>query len=113
MKKPLFTFVALILLSSCSVNKPLYTWAKYDVASYNYLKNSDEESTEKLLTNYQLIIDKQKGSRKAVPPGVYADYGFILLQNNKVAEGKLMLQKEIELYPESKIFMDRILNMLE
>ena len=65
------------------------------------------------IKNYQKIIEKQKGTRQSVPPGIYADYGFILLQMNKTEEGKTMLQKEIESYPESKIFIDRILNMLE
>ena len=48
-----------------------------------------------------------------MPPGVYADYGYILLQIGKTDEGKELLMKEVELYPESKIFIDRILKMLE
>ena len=59
------------------------------------------------------IIDKQKGKRGAVPPGIYADYGFILLQANRTEEGKAMLLKEISLYPESKVFIERILKMTE
>jgi hypothetical protein len=101
------------MLASCTVQKPLYTWDKYDVTSYNYLKNSDEKSTQALIETYQNIIEKQQGSRGVVPPGVYADYGFILLQDNKTEEGKAMLLKEVELYPESKTFIDRILKMIE
>jgi len=47
------------------------------------------------------------------PPGLYADYAFILLQIGKTEEGKTFLLKEVELYPESKTFIDRILKMLE
>jgi hypothetical protein len=101
------------LLSSCTVQKPLYSWAKYETASYNYLKNSDEKSTQALIENYQKIIEKQTGTRKVPPPGVYADYGYVLLQIGKTTEGKALLIKETELYPESKIFIDRILKMLE
>ena len=73
----------------------------------------DEKSTENLIKSYQQIIKKQEGTRKTVPPGIYADYGFILLQSGKTEEGKEMLIKEISLYPESKVFIERILKMFE
>lgn len=113
MKRIIFISITIFLLVSCTTQKPLYSWGKYENASYNYLKNSDEESTQKLIESYQEIIEKQKGSRGVVPPGIYADYGFVLLQKNKTEEGKAMLKKEIELYPESKVFIERILKMLE
>ena len=77
------------------------------------MKNSNEKSTQELIATYQKIIDKQNGSRGVVPPGIYADYGFILLQANKTKEGKAMLLKEVALYPESKVFIDRILTLLD
>lgn len=112
MKKTILTILAAIALTACgSVQKPLYSWDKYNASSYAYLKNSDEKSTQALIETYQKIIEKQTGSRGVVPPGIYADYGFILLQADKTTEGKDMLAKEIELYPESKVFIERILKM--
>lgn len=102
-----------LFLISCSAPKTLYSWEKYDSNSYSYLKKSDEKSTEKLIETYQKMIKKQNGTRHMVPPGLYADYGFVLIQNNRIEEGKTMLQQEIDLYPESKIFIDRIFKMLE
>lgn len=113
MKKSLYILITALLLASCTMQLPLYSWGKYEVTSYNYLKNSDEKSTQELIETYQSIIEKQKGSRGVVPPGIYADYGFILLQSNKTEEGRLMLLKEVALYPESKIFIDRILKIIE
>jgi hypothetical protein len=113
MKKTPLLLLVLLLLASCSSQKPLYTWRNYNTTSYNYLKNNDEKSTQALIETYQKMIEKQKDVRDTVPPGIYADYGFLLLQANKTEEGKVMLQKEISLYPESKIFIDRILKMLE
>jgi hypothetical protein len=108
----IFSFFV-VMLSSCVSQVPLYTWDKYETRSYNYLKNSDEESTQELIETYQKIINKQKGSRGVVPPGIYADYGYVLLQLNKTEEGKALLLKEVALYPESKVFIDRILKMME
>jgi len=113
MKKIIFISITVLLLASCTIQKPLYSWDKYEITSYNYLKNSDEKSTQELIETYQKIIEKQKGSRGVVPPGIYADYGFILLQANKTEEGKALLLKEIALYPESKIIIDRILKIIE
>jgi hypothetical protein len=115
MKKK-FLFIGLgatLFFASCAPKKTLYSWSNYDTASYIYLKNGDEKSIEQLIKTYQQLIDKQDGSRKTVPPGIYADYGFILVQTGKTAEGKAMLEKEIALYPESKVFINRILKMSE
>lgn len=113
MKKIIFISITVLLLASCTTQKPLYSWGKYEITSYNYLKNSDEKSTQKLIETYQQIIEKQKGTRNAIPPGVCADYGFLLLQEGKTNEGKELLMKEIALYPESKVFINRILKIIE
>jgi hypothetical protein len=36
-----------------------------------------------------------------------------LLQANKAEEGKALLLKEVALYPESKVFIDRILKIIK
>lgn len=113
MKKTIIISIIVLLMTSCATQQPLYTWGNYANTSYNYLKNSDENSTQQLILTYKTIIEKQKGTRGVVPPGIYADYGFILLQANKTEEGKAMLLEEIALYPESKVFIDRILKMTE
>lgn len=107
-----FALLALVL-TSCGGSQKLYDWGDYDKSSYRYLKNADEESKQELLEDYQEIIDKQKGTRQTVPPGICADYGYLLLQKGEVAKGKEMLKKEVALYPESKIFVSRILKMVE
>jgi hypothetical protein len=98
---------------ACKTQKPLYSWYDYDVTSYNYQKNADEASIRSIIETYQKIIEKQKGSRQTVPPGIYADYGFLLIQTEQVEKGKTMLMREIELYPESKPFIEKILKMIE
>ncbi len=113
MKKILLVMSVALCFASCTTQKPLYTWDKYNTTSYNYLKNGDEKSVQQLIETYQKIIEKQKGSRGVVPPGIYADYGFILLQADMTKEAKEMFQREIALYPESKVFIDRILKMFE
>jgi hypothetical protein len=113
MKKIVYLILVLFCFASCKVQKPLYSWYNYNATSYNYLKNADEKSLQEMVATYQKIIKKQDGARKTVPPGIYADYGFLLLQSNQEEEGRAMLMREIALYPESEIFINRILKLIE
>ena len=77
------------------------------------MKKADEKSTNKIIKEYKKIINEQKGIRKSIPPGMCADYGFLLIQKGNKADGIANLKKEIALYPESKVFIDRILKLIE
>lgn len=110
--KHLLILISAVFLASCTNSKSLYTWNDYDKTSYVYLKNADEKSIEDILETYQKIINDQKGSRVVTPPGIYADYGFLLIERGKIEDGKEMLLKEIALYPESKIFIELVLSRI-
>jgi hypothetical protein len=112
MKKYIFLFIITFAFSSCAT-KGLYSWDKYQQASYNYLKKADEKSIDQIMKQYKKIIKKQKGTRLVTPPGMYADYGFFLVQRGDLKNGRVNLNKEISLYPESKVFIDRILKLIE
>lgn len=99
--------------ASCTSTSPLYTWSDYEKTSYGYLNNADEKSSEELIKSYQEIIDMQNGTRGEVPPGIYADYGYLLLQQGQTELGREFLQREISLYPESEVFINRILRLSE
>jgi len=113
MRKIIISFAFIALFASCTGPQQLYSWGKYEKTSYDYLKKSDEVSTQLMLEDYQKIINKQTGTRGVVPPGIYADYGFLLIQGGKKEEGEAMLLKEIALYPESSVFIERIIKMIK
>ena len=114
MRKILYFTSIAIFLSSCSATKGLYSWSNYENATYSYLKKEDEKSIEGVIEEYTKIIgEKKKGLRGIPPPGIHADYGFFLMKQGNIKDAKLNLKKEISIYPESKIFIDRILKMME
>lgn len=118
MKKILWVGMALFLplfFASCASNyKTLYNWDAYSTQTYKYIKGGDEEDTEKLFEVYQKVIDGQEGTiRETIPPGVCADYGYLLIKAGRVEEGKALLRKEMELYPESGQFMKSIIRKVE
>lgn len=113
MKKIVILAVVALAGASCTTQKPLYNWKGYDDAIYAYTKRSDEKSVEALMEIYTKLIENSGGSRNVPPPGVCADYGYLLLQAGKTEEGKELLRRETVLYPESKQFIDRILKRFE
>jgi hypothetical protein len=114
MKKTILIVSTFVALSSCvSTIPPLYSWSNYETTSYNYIKNKDDKSTQELLKTYAKMVKTQRGTRGVPPPGICADYGYLLIQNGKTLEGKAMLEKEIALYPESALFISTILKSIE
>ncbi len=103
-----------ISLSSCgSSAKSLYSWYGYDDIAYDYSKSQSPESLEKLTKTYQKMIQKQDGTRGVVPPGVYAEYGYLLIKQGKTQEGIALMEQEIALYPESSVFISRIIKQFK
>ena len=113
MKKLILLGAVIGLLSSCSSTKSLYSWYDYEDATYNYNKKRTDELKVKMMDQYLKLIQKQKGSRKVVPPGLYAEYGYALYMGGKKEEGLNYLKQEIKLYPESESYISRIIKQLE
>lgn len=111
----LFLFPLALAATSCTTStKTLYYWGDYTEASYDYYKKQTPEDTEDLLGSFEKMMARvDKGSRKMMPPGMCAEYGFLLIQNGKKEEGLALLKKETEMYPQSKKFVERIIKLVE
>ena len=114
MRKLFLAGAVLLILSSCTTTTTtLYSWNDYTNSSYQYYKQQTPESTARLMKTYEAMIKKPNGSRKTIPPGICAEYGYFLIQNGKKDEGVAMFKREKELYPESSVFMDRLIKQFE
>lgn len=143
MKKIILVFASIIMMSSCGVNS-LYYWggAQNGTTTYeNLAYQSYDKQTPKgicnLIAAYENMVTNPGGTRQVPPPGICAEYGYLLLQpetaeaflNNAtsaqkklfesndygvlfVERGKEMLQKEIEFYPESAKFIEPLIKKL-
>ena len=145
MKKVLLMAVAALVATSCAT-PTLYYWGsrtskgyttRYEQLTYKNYDKQTPESICDLVCLYEDMVSHPGGSRKTVPPGICAEYGFLLLQpstaetfekyatkrQRKVFQsadyasifaerGAAMMQKEIELYPESAKFIAPLLKRL-
>lgn len=135
----IISFVTLIF-SSCATTNRQYYWGpvsenitRYERVIYNYYKYQSPESICKMIETYQDIMLKCKTDEKMIPPGICAEFGYILLNpeneeyfnqyatksQKKMMEGivfleygKEMIQKEVALYPEARHFLEPIIKRI-
>ena len=144
MKKLFVLLLVTFCLTSCGLTSSLYYWGGTQNGATTYenlaYKNYDKQTPEsicKLICMYEDIVTYPGGSRNMPPPGICAEYGYMLLipENAEIfakyatsmqkrtfasgdyasffpEKGKEMLQKEIELYPESAKFIAPLIERL-
>lgn len=101
--------VAMSVGACSSAPKPLYEWGSYQPALLSYAKNPNE--TQKYADRLGEIIRKAE-VRDAVPPGLYAEYGYALLSLDRTPEAVEYFAKERDKWPESVKLMDGVIGRL-
>ena len=144
MKKLFVLLLVTFCLTSCGLTSSLYYWggSQNGATTYENLayKNYDKQTPEsicKLICMYEDIVTHPGGIRNMPPPGICAEYGYMLLipENAEIfakhatstqkrtfvsteyatflpQEGKELKLKEIELYPESAKFIAPLIERL-
>lgn len=114
MKKLLLPILLLFTIAGCKTRKTPFSWEGYSESLYNVKENPSEESVKQHKEVLRSIIDRSNEDEELqVPPGVYAELGYYLMKGNKMDEGKKYLQKEKELYPESRPFVREVIDRAE
>ena len=94
--KIIFCFFCLIFVA-CSTKYENYNLDGYSESFYSFEKSVNfDEITQKL----DEIIENNE---PRVPPGIYAQYGYIFAKRNEPARAIEYFQKEMEIYPESSV----------
>ena len=95
------------------VEPPVYKWGNYVKRSAEFGMNGhNKEVLEKHLSELDKIIRESKEEDKRVAPGIYAEYAQLLFQTKKTSKAKEYFEREKTTYPESSIFINRVLKKL-
>lgn len=98
------TVAACALMSACVAQKTKYDWAGYDQALYDYYKHpADAAEYMKALKG---AIDNADHAHQRTAPGLCAEYGYMLMQQQKYDDAAAYFQQEKQAWPESASFMD-------
>lgn len=107
--------ITAFFMSGCvSKPTPLYNYQDYSEKYYYEKKELTPESSLALQKAIEEAIQNKNNSRSGrVPPGMYANLGYIYLKARKSQEAVVNFEKEKEIYPESTYFMDRMIQKVK
>lgn len=111
MKKLILLILAFVCLTSCS--KDLYEYYDYDNLIYAYTTGGvKNKELKKFSKKYMRLTTTKKGKRKIPAPGVCVEYGYLLYKQDRKDEARDSFIREMQLYPESKTYVDGIMKSL-
>ena len=102
---------AAMLLSGCADDSPrqLYYWdGAYTGSVYEYLSEEGDAGAQIAALEQSLQKAYQRAAK--VPPGLHAHLGLLYLSQGNGAKFKAYVEKEAELYPESRDYAMFLLN---
>ena len=97
---------AAVLLAAGCGPKQMYPWRGYDDALYAHYKNPQDHARH--VERLQKIVTETEAEGVKMPPGVYAEYGYALLEESRFDESVTYFKKERETWPESAVLMDKM-----
>jgi hypothetical protein len=113
MKTTGIVLIALVVfISGCGPKtpEPLYNYGNYSNSYYSYKKNMTPDSTQQLQKSIEEAIeDSGESQSRRVPPGMYANLGYLQLKAGKNQNAIENFTKEKTTYPESTFFMDKLI----
>ncbi|MFA6541286.1 MAG: DUF4810 domain-containing protein [Bacteroidota bacterium] len=105
------SLLVIILFIGCKPETQFF-WGNYSKTLYDYKKNPDDKTLAEHKKSLTEIILQSSKKHKPVPPGVYAELGYLTVREGNETEGNEYFKKEMLYYPESKVFIEKLLNEL-
>jgi hypothetical protein len=104
--------VVLLLLAGCQAPRPLYYWGNYEAVLYVDYSKPGKLSVEDQIAKLEEDLRTAKGKGYPAHPGLHAQIGYLYFQKGNVGAARREFEAEKAVYPESVVFMDRLLAKL-
>lgn len=99
--------VAALAASGCAGKVTTYRWGNYDEVLYAHYKAPQERQA--YIASLKVIILAAQQEGKTVPPGIYAEYGYALFEEGNAPEAIKYFERERDTWPESRVFMEKLI----
>jgi len=103
----LLLFLIVFSMISCAPQR-MYYWGDYSNTLYAVRKDANDETLLKHQKALEQIIEESNTRNLRVPPGVYAELGYIYFKQNKKDIAVKYFDLEAKTYPESQVLMSRL-----
>ena len=111
----LLPLLGILLLTGCATSPYLYEWGNYDQWLYENYKSPKDD--EELYVDLTALITEYEGRKnpavKPLAPGLYAEYGFLLMRRGENERAIHYYNQEKALWPESAVFMDSMIQVAQ
>jgi hypothetical protein len=108
MKLLLITSLLMMLIGCANANKPAFYWGNYSSTLYKLKTTPNDVSFQEHISQLEKIIEKSTSKSLDVPPGVHAELGYRYASLERTSDAMNQYQAEIELYPESVVFVEKL-----
>jgi hypothetical protein len=107
------SIIAVSLLTACVSPTPsLYQWGSYEQQVYAMYNDPGKVPIEQQIAKLEEDYQKARASSKSMPPGFHAHLGYLYFGTGKLDQARQSFATEKSLFPESAVYMDRILAKL-
>jgi len=100
-----------VLLAGCGTPN-IYYWGRYEGLIYGQYAHPDKASPELQSRLMEEDMHKAISANKPLPPGFHAHLGYLYYQMGKADRAVAEFQVEKTQFPESTVFMDRMISNL-
>jgi hypothetical protein len=112
MRKSKSLFLLLVVatvLTACARKPLLYRWGSYNEQIYVMYRDPGKAPPEKQLEDLERDYQRARAANKPVPPGFHAHVGYLYFQSGKADQALQSFETEKALFPESTVYMDRLI----
>lgn len=110
-KLPLWLLVVPMLVAGCQ-SPTIYSWGHYEDLVYVTYAKPGKLPPEAQVLKLEEDLQKAASANKPVPPGFHAYLGYLDFQMGKPDLARQEFEKEKIQFPESAVFMDRMMTNL-
>jgi hypothetical protein len=104
---------ALLVVAAGCAQPTLYSWGQYEELIYRSYAAPGAVAPEMQIERLEADYQRARSENKPVPPGFHAHLGFLYFQLGKLDQAKQELETEKAQFPESAVFIDRLLANLK
>jgi hypothetical protein len=102
-----------LLTAGCAAPRPLYTWGSYEDLIYASYASPGKLAPQDEVNLLEKDYQQARAANMRMPPGWHAHLGYLYYELGNPDQARQELQTEEAEFPESKVFMDRLLANLQ